>query len=199
MHRPQWTVKASREEPVARGRLNATAAALLGLLEDCGELTGADLVRVADLRIGGYWSVTRSQVYRELRALADAGLVDAGPPGARDAQPFAITPDGRARLRVWLREEEPRDAVRIGLLLLVAFGRHLPPGRLREVLDDYEARHRERRAHYEALDAELAERGEDPFVRATLSFGLHYERAVLDWLAALPPEVRGRAGAGEVG
>ena len=54
--------------------LNATAAALLGLLHD-GPKTGGQLVAEAGDRFGAFFSVTRSQVYRELPALADLGLL----------------------------------------------------------------------------------------------------------------------------
>src|SRR5680860_1292176 len=79
------------EECAMARRMNPTAAALLGLLEDCGELTGGQLVRVADQRIGDYWSLTRSQVYRELATLAAQGDVVAGDPGPREAQPYRIS------------------------------------------------------------------------------------------------------------
>ena len=172
-------------------RLNPTSASLLGLLEDSGETTGADLLRVAQLRIGDFWNLTRSQVYRELGALAMAGYVRAGPPGARDARPYRITTAGSAALREWLATEMPSNQVRIGLLVLMAFGRHLPPGRLAQLLKEYEEDSRRRLAGYEVLEAHLQAQNADPHVRATLSFGLHYERAILDWLAELPPEVRG--------
>ena len=171
--------------------LNPTAAALLGLLQEYAELTGAELVRVAELRIGDYWNVTRSQVYRELSTLSAAGHIAKGETGPRDAQPYRLTRRGREAWAAWLAAEEPRDSVRIGLLLMVAFGHHLPSGRLQELLDAYERRHRARLDYYEALDDDLVEQGGDPFVRATLSFGLHYERAVLEWLESLPAEVRG--------
>lgn len=172
-------------------RLNATAAALLGLLEDCGQLTGADLVRMAQLRIGSYWNLTRSQVYRELSTLETAKYISRGPLGPRDARPFAITGDGRSAFRTWLQTSEPSQTIRLGLLLFVAFGRHLPTERLRELLDEHEAHHRDQLAQYRELDAQLAAENADPFVRATLSFGLHHEEAVLRWFASLPPEVRG--------
>ncbi|MBM0238750.1 PadR family transcriptional regulator [Micromonospora sp. ATA32] len=74
--------------------LNATAASLLGFLHD-GPMTGWDLVTVAEQRIGAFWSLTQSQVYRELTAMAAAGLVRAGERGPRDRQPYEITtPDG---------------------------------------------------------------------------------------------------------
>ena len=171
-------------------KLNATSASLLGLLDDAGELTGGALVREAEVRIGEFWNLTRSQVYRELAALAEAGYIKAGPTGARESRPYRVTSKGRTAFRRWLGSELPAGQIRIGLLVLVAFGRHLPPGRLRSLLDEYEAEHRERLAGYEELDEYLATNNADAFTRATLSFGLHYERAVLSWLETLPPDVR---------
>ncbi len=54
--------------------LNPTAASLLGLLHE-RPMTGWDLVTVPEQRIGNFWTLTRSQVYRELAAMATAGLV----------------------------------------------------------------------------------------------------------------------------
>ena len=173
--------------------MNPTAASLLGLLEQCGDLTGADLVRVAQHRIGDFWSLTRSQVYRELAALAEAGLVDAGPPGPRDARPYRLTDRGRVAFRAWLAEPLPNETIRIPLLLKVAFGSSLPPERLEALLDRAERDHRERLEHYRRIDGDLRAQGVDPHVRATLSFGMHYEEAVLRWFAELPAAVRGRS------
>ena len=171
--------------------LNATSASLLAILDECGdEVTGAELARIAQTRIGDFWKLTRSQVYRELAALEDAGHVVAGAPGPRTARPYRLSPGGRREYRRWLADELPDETVRIPLLLAVGFGRVLPPGRLRSVLDEAEATHRARLGAYRTLDHELAAAGVDPFARATLSFGLHYEEAVLRWFAALPDEVR---------
>ena len=171
--------------------LNATSASLLALLDECGdEVTGAELARLAQTRIGDFWKLTRSQVYRELVALEDAGHVVAGQPGSRAARPYRLSVAGRREYRRWLAEELPDETVRIPLLLAVGFGRVLPPGRLRSVLDQAEATHRAKLAAYRALDEELATAGIDAFARATLSFGLHYEEAVLRWFESLPGEVR---------
>ena len=70
--------------------LNATSAALLGLLHD-GPRTGGQLVALASERFGSFFSVTRSQVYRELPVLAEAGLLRLGKKGARSSQQFVIT------------------------------------------------------------------------------------------------------------
>ncbi len=62
---------------MAESGVNATAAALLGLLHE-GSMTGGQLMAEAERRLGAYWSMTRSQVYRELPALASNGLREVG-------------------------------------------------------------------------------------------------------------------------
>lgn len=153
-------------------------------------MTGFDLVRTAEQRIGEFWSLTRSQVYRELAALAAAGLVVAGPPGPRESRPYRLTNSGRAAFHDWLGQELPAETIRIPLLLAVAFGASLPPGRLTKLLDEAQTQHRRRLEHYRAIDEELRARKVDPHTRATLSFGVHYEEAVLRWFADLPAAVR---------
>lgn len=171
--------------------MNSTAASLLGLLDASGgELTGGELVRVAQQRIGQFWSLTRSQVYRELAVLERDGLVRPGAPGPREARPVRITSPGRAAYREWLTEHLPSDTIRIPVLLAVAFGGSLDPAALQGVLERSRAEHRKRLADYRQVDRELAgaEDGE-PWARATLSFGIHYEEAVLRWFETLPAEV----------
>mgnify|MGYP003290276216 CR=1 FL=1 len=74
--------------------LNATAASLLGFLHE-GPKTGWDLVTTAQERIGKFWSLTTSQVYRELSAMERDGLIEAGETGPRARKPYALTDDGR--------------------------------------------------------------------------------------------------------
>lgn len=172
--------------------MNATAASLLGLLDGCcGELTGGELARMAEQRLGQFWSLTRSQVYRELAALGADGYVEAGAPGPRDARPVRITDRGRVVYREWLTEHLPADTIRIPVLLAVAFGSVLEPATLRRVLTRSSAEHAARLADYRRLDAELAGRPDgERWARATLAFGIGYEEAALRWFATLPPDVR---------
>jgi DNA-binding PadR family transcriptional regulator len=171
--------------------VNATQASLLALLDGCGgELTGGELVRVAELRIGQFWSLTRSQVYRELVVLEEQGLVSPGTRGPRDARPMRITADGRRDYRRWLTSELPADTIRIPVLLAVSFGDTLDSTALRDLLTRSRTEHRRRLDDYLALDAALAEGDVDPWGRATVGFGLAYERAILDWFDTLPAQVR---------
>jgi DNA-binding PadR family transcriptional regulator len=172
--------------------MNATAASLLGLLDlSGGELTGGELVRLAEERIGDFWTLTRSQVYRELAVLEDGGYVERGPLGPRESRPFRVTDAGRASYRSWLTENLPSETVRIPLLLAVAFGSVLPRDKVRALLEESEADHRKRLAHYHQVDDQLTRLGVDAWSRATLSFGLHYEQAVVRWFESLPQEITG--------
>jgi hypothetical protein len=73
---------------VADRPLNATAASLLGFLED-GPLSGYELAATAERTIGDFWSLTQSQVYRELAWMTDAAFVEPGESGARDRRAHA--------------------------------------------------------------------------------------------------------------
>ncbi|HET6633400.1 MAG TPA: PadR family transcriptional regulator [Streptomyces sp.] len=170
-------------------QLNATAASLLGFLHE-GPMSGWDLLETAQERIGGFWSLTPSQVYRELARLADDGLAEAGAPGPRARRVFTLTDDGREAFRRWLEAEPAPEQIRFPLLLTMAFGRHLPPERRAAILASHRAAHEERLAAYQEAQRNLSA-GADAYAAATLDFGIRYERAVLDWFAHLPPEVAG--------
>jgi Virulence activator alpha C-term len=73
----------------------------------------------------------------------------------------------------------------------VSFGRFLPPDRLATFLRQHQEAHAELLRTYESQLRELGAEGSetDPFARATLEFGIAYERAVLDWFAASAPAI----------
>src|SRR5690242_19907305 len=114
--------------------LNATAASLLGFLHT-GPQTGWDLQQAVESSIGNFWNVTRSQVYRELKALAALGLITAGASGARDRTPYRITKEGRAAFASWIAREPEPGIMRLPLVVTVFFGSHVDPALLRRYID----------------------------------------------------------------
>ena len=176
--------------------LNATEAALLGLLREEGPMAGSQLAQTAQTVIGEYWNLTRSQIYRELTALTSGGFLTAGPPDPRRSRVYTVTAAGEAAFLEWLQAGPADMTPRLPLLITVLFGADLPPGRLAEILDEHERRHRDRLAEYRALDAELIRIGVGPYVRATLAFGIRFEEAVSRWFAELPAEFRQRDAGG---
>ena len=169
---------------MAETGINPTAAALLGLLHD-GPMTGGQLMTAAQKRLGPYWSMTRSQVYRELPALADAGYVKLGKPGPRSSQPYSITPAGKRAFARWLSEEAGRDTVRNPVALRVAFGKHQSAGQLKTAYDAAAQYHNA--ALNEAREAakELRRDG-DEHAAAALEFAVGYHKAALAWLKSAP-------------
>ena len=163
-------------------QLNPTAAALLGFLH-AGEASGYELMGAAEAFIADFWRVTRSQVYRELAALDDRGLVEVGATGPRSRRPYRLTEPGREAFAAWLAEPPEPEQIRYPLLLTLAFGAQLDTDRLLGYIATHRADHERRLAGY--LDT-AAEDDLDPYQQATLRFGVHYERAVLSWMAELP-------------
>lgn len=149
--------------------------------------SGWDLVRIARLVIGRFWNVTPSQVYRELAALERDGLITGGSAGARERRPFRVRAAGRAAFLEWLRQPPGEEQIRHPLLLTISFGRHLPPGELERFLDEHRVAHARRLDEY--VELERASDGSDPYTRATLDFGIRYERAVLEWFDHLPSDL----------
>ena len=167
--------------------MNATAGSLLGFLHE-RPMSGWDLFTTAQVLIGDFWTVTRSQVYRELAAMEAAGLVVAGPAGPRERRPYQITDAGRAAFTEWLNRPPGSEQIRYPLLLTIAFGRHLSPGRLGRFVSEHRDVHEQRLAGYRDLRAQAGS-DLDAYAAATLDFGIRYEAAVLDWFDHLPPDI----------
>jgi DNA-binding PadR family transcriptional regulator len=142
--------------------------------------TGWELVREANTGLARFWNVTQSHVYRELGALETRRLVKAGPPGARDRRPFTITAAGKKAFKAWLAQAPGSEQLRFPLLVTLWFGKHLDDATLREFAAKARGEHEERLALYKGMTTG------DPHVDAVVSFGRHYERAVLAWLDELP-------------
>lgn len=161
--------------------LNATAAALLGLLHD-GPKTGGQLVAVARERFGAFFSVTRSQVYRELPALADDGLVRLGKQGPRSSQQYVITASGKRAFKGWLASEPGPDHLRSPLILRLVHAETLTAKQRAALVETA------REAYTSELDdAKAAVKvADDTFEKAINEFAVARSRAALKLLEAIP-------------
>jgi DNA-binding PadR family transcriptional regulator len=163
--------------------INATAAALLGLLHS-GPMTGGQLVAAATERFGTFFSVTRSQVYRELPTLADAGLLRLGDQGPRASQEYVLTTDGKRAFTTWLACGGGSDSLRSPLVLRLLHAGKLPAGQRAELVRTGREAFRSRLA-----SARTAARVEsDPYRRAVADFAVAHNRAMVKLLDAIPLE-----------
>lgn len=160
--------------------INATAATLLGFLQD-GPRTGWALTRSIETTVGHFWNTTRSQIYRELRTLRELGLVEAGETGARDKTPYTITSQGEAVFREWIGRSPGPDLIRMPFLLTLFFGRYVEKEKLARFVRAERLRHEERIEFFENAERALPPASLDNSVGLALGYGLAYERAVLTW------------------
>ncbi|NIH85234.1 helix-turn-helix transcriptional regulator [Amycolatopsis granulosa] len=160
--------------------LNATAAALLGLLQD-GPATGGQLVAAAEERFGAFFSVTRSQVYRELPALAQEGLVRLGKQGPRSSQQYVITAAGKKAFKAWLASEAGPDHFRSPLILRLVHAGSLTAKQRGALIDTaraaYQAELDDARAAVKAAD--------DPLSKATAEYRQQCVRGALKLVDAV--------------
>jgi len=168
--------------------LNGTQASLLGFLLD-GPRTGWDLLDEIGRGLGRFWNLTPSHVYRELKALEERGMIEAGETGPRERRPFAITRKGRQAFAAWIAEEPGPEQIRVPLLVSLWFGAHLDPARLRRFIASHRRVHAERLAEYREVHDEVASR--DPYRAAVVAFGIRYEEAMLAWLDEIRIGARG--------
>ena len=161
--------------------VNATAAALLGLLHS-GPRTGGQLVSAAGEQFGSFFPVTRSQVYRELPALAATGLLRLGKKGARASQQYTITAAGRRAFRGWLACGGGADPLRSPLVLRLLHADTLTPDERADLVQT------SRKAYTERLAAERAavKAAPDPIRKAVGEFTVANTRAMLKLLDAVP-------------
>lgn len=161
--------------------LNATAAALLGLLHE-GPQTGGQLVSAARERFGSFFSVTRSQVYRELPALADAGLVRLGKQGPRSSQQYVITAAGKKAFKTWLGGEPGPDHLRSPLILRLVHASTLTAKQRVGLIDSAKQVYN---GEHEAAKTAV-KTAEDPYAKAIAEFGVARAKAVLKLLDSIP-------------
>jgi PadR family transcriptional regulator AphA len=85
---------------------------VLGLLAG-GERSGYELAKLAEDGVAYLWTPSRSQIYKMLPRLVNAGFArvrEVEQRGRPDKAIYKVTPRGRAALRTWLEEVEDEPA-----------------------------------------------------------------------------------------
>ncbi|MDQ3761873.1 MAG: PadR family transcriptional regulator [Actinomycetota bacterium] len=163
--------------------LNATSAALLGLLHT-SPMTGGQLVTAAGERFGSFFSVTRSQVYRELPVLTEAGLLRLGKKGARSSQQYVLTAAGKRAFKSWLNSTSGPDHLRSPLILRLVHAGYLTPKQRANLVSSARADYL---VHLDEARAD-AKAATNPYTKAAADFTVAHRRAVLKLLDAIPTD-----------
>ncbi|HXF36636.1 MAG TPA: PadR family transcriptional regulator [Actinomycetota bacterium] len=177
-------------------RLPTTAYAVLGLLT-FGEMSGYDLLKLAEESVGHFWSPAKSQVYAELRRLVAEGYAterEVEQANRPDKRLYRITPEGERALRAWLADprREP-EVIKSPGLLKVFFGHLVEPATLADLVERWREETLRLLAEFEQLERRIAGREDLLFPYLTLRNGLAHVRARLAWEEEVMRELRRRA------
>lgn len=162
---------------------------ILGLL-NYGDKTGYEIMTVFRDSLNHFWTAQTSQIYRELRTMAQAGWISerhVEQTGKPDKNVFSITAAGRAELLRWLRADNLPDSSKSPFLMKTFFMGELP---VEENIAFFRACGAERvfpdDGKQAAATAELYQAAvNDPekavYWKLTIEFGRMYERMHREW------------------
>lgn len=175
--------------------------AILAML-DVEPGTGYDLMTRFRRSVGFFWQTTHQQVYKELHALHEAGLVDCEElpqEGKPDKKRYCLNAGGEEELDSWLCQPAASLKIRDPLLVKLFAGRRVVPEAMLEELMTHRRQHEETLAIYHGLEQMMAgmegrRKERYRFPLHTLRMGIHFERAWLAWcdevMAELKPQVK---------
>ena len=159
--------------------LSPTAYVILGMVS--GEArSGYEIKALVDGSTRFFWAASYSQIYPELKRLAEAGLVEGSPAprGDRKRTVYAITAEGRDALEEWLRKPPETAEMREEGLLKLFFSGVLPPEEALGTLRAMRERRLELAERLRGIEPKALEKG-DPFPLMVLRSGIEYN----DWFA----------------
>lgn len=162
--------------------------AVLGLL-DVEPGSGYALLQRFRNSLGFFWTTTHQQLYRELHALHEEGLVDCqevAQDGKPDKKVYSLTARGGEALDVLLAAAAGPAKVRDPLLVKLFAGARQPPAALRDELLAHRGQHVQTLATYRLLQDRIAalpvrQRARYRHPEMTLRLGIRCEEAWLAW------------------
>lgn len=183
--------------------------AILGLLAR-EELSGYDLKRLMEGRVGYFWQAKHSQIYPELALLEEGGFVRhrlVEQSGRPDKKVYGITEAGREALREWLVEPVEKPPTRDELVLKAYSVWLADPGRAARVFRERQAAHEARLAEYLEIEVwmennlgeSLDDVGSPDFAGyASLRRGIAAEREYAGWCRWISEKLENARSDGEL-
>lgn len=173
--------------------LPTTTFAVLGLLS-FRPLSGYETVHFAEESIAHFWTIAKSQVYKELARLEDLGFVkgtDVRQERRPDKRTYRITPEGKKALIDWLHtSSSERDRIRSKFLVKVFFGHLLERERLEELIRDHGRRAHESLEEFRPATAHLGSNPDTVYMYSTALLGIRMLETISKWSADVLPVLR---------
>ncbi|HET8862690.1 MAG TPA: PadR family transcriptional regulator [Solirubrobacterales bacterium] len=163
--------------------LSATAYVILGMVSR-EPRSGYEIKAAVDGTTRFFWAASYGQIYPELKRLSEAGLIEGvdASQGDRKRTRYAITADGTAELKDWLRRPPETAEMREEGLLKLFFSGVLKPAEAVETLRTMRQRRLELARRLRSLEPERAEAApEDSYPLMVLRGGVEFNEWFADW------------------
>ena len=168
--------------------LNPTAYVILGMVSREAR-SGYEIKAAVDGSTRFFWAASYGQIYPELKRLAAAGLVEGSdvPRGERKRTVYAITADGEAELKDWLRRPPETAEMREEGLLKLFFADVLPPEDAAATLRVMRQRRLELAERLRGMEPKTLEK--DPYSLIVLQGGIEFNEWFADWCERMEARV----------
>jgi DNA-binding PadR family transcriptional regulator len=162
--------------------LSATAYVILGMVSREGR-SGYEIKAMVDNTTRFFWAASYGQIYPELKRLSEAGLIEGidASRGDRKRTVYAITADGEAELKDWLRKPPETSEMREEGLLKLFFAGALKPAEAVETLRAMRRKRLELAERLRSMEPTKLEQPEDPFPLMVLRAGIEFNQWFADW------------------
>jgi PadR family transcriptional regulator, regulatory protein AphA len=135
--------------------------------------------------IAHFWTIAKSQVYRELERLEKLGYVhgtDVRQKKLPDKRVYTLTPAGERAFDAWLQvPDAERTHFRSAYLVKVFFANRMPSQTLVELLRRYRDGNQLWRQEIESIQARLGGVQDAAYMRATALLGARIAEAMVAW------------------
>ena len=161
--------------------LSATAYVILGMVSR-EPRSGYEIKAAVDNTTRFFWAASYGQIYPELKRLSEAGLVEGidASRGDRKRTVYAITADGEAELKDWLRKPPETAEMREEGLLKLFFSGVLKPVEAVETLRTMRSRRIELTERLRSMEPEKTEL-KNPYPLMVLQGGIEFNQWFADW------------------
>jgi len=161
--------------------LSATAYVILGMVSREAR-SGYEIKAAVDNTTRFFWAASYGQIYPELKRLSEAGLVEGvdASTGDRKRTRYAITADGKAELKDWLRRPPETAEMREEGLLKLFFSGVLKPAEAVETLRTMRRGRLDLAERLRALEPEKTD-PKDPYPLIVLRAGIEFNEWFAEW------------------
>ena len=160
--------------------LSSTAYVILGMVSR-EPRSGYEIKAMVDKTTRFFWAASYGQIYPELKRLSEAGLVEGidASRGDRKRTVYAITADGEAELKDWLRKPPQTAEMREEGLLKLFFAGVLKPAEAVETLRSMRRMRLDLVEHLRAMEPKGTT--EDPYPPMVLRAGIEFNEWFAGW------------------